>query len=78
MSAPIDTVVFTLLAFAGEEFATAGWLTQVIVTDVLVKYASGIVAALGVLALVRSAMPRAPLGGTGPPPVGSAPVDGGD
>src|SRR5690606_40235609 len=38
ISAPIDTVVFTLLAFVGEEFATAGWLTQVIVTDVLVKY----------------------------------------
>lgn|GEM_PF-269034 len=56
VSAPIDTVVFTLLAFWGEDFATPGWLTQVIVTDVLVKYASGLLAALGVLALVRSAL----------------------
>lgn len=59
VSAPIDTIVFTVLAFAGEAFATAGWMTQVIVTDVLVKYASGLLAALGVLALVRSALPRA-------------------
>jgi len=58
------TVVFTLLAFWGEDYATPRWLTQVIVTDVLVKYASGLLAALGVLALVRSALPapRAPLG----------------
>lgn len=64
ISAPIDTVVFTLLAFWGEDYATPRWLTQVIVTDVLVKYASGLLAALGVLALVRSALPapRAPLG----------------
>ena len=60
VSAPLDTVVFTLLAFWGEDFATPGWLTQVIVTDVLVKYASGLLAALGVLALVRSALPAAP------------------
>ncbi len=60
VSAPIDTVVFTLLAFWGEDFATPRWLTQVIVTDVLVKYASGLLAALGVLALVRSALPAGP------------------
>lgn len=58
VSAPIDTVVFTVLAFAGEQFATAGWMAQVIVTDVLVKYGSGLLAALGVLALVRSALPQ--------------------
>src|SRR5690606_34935830 len=38
VSAPLDTLIFTLLAFWGEDFATPAWLTQVIVTDVLVKY----------------------------------------
>ena len=57
VSAPLDTLIFTLLAFWGEDFATPAWLTQVIVTDVLVKYGSGIVAALGVLAVLRSALP---------------------
>ncbi len=57
VSAPLDTILFTLLAFWGEEFATAGWMTQVIVTDVLVKYASGILAALGMLALLRGILP---------------------
>lgn len=57
VSAPLDTILFTLLAFWGEEFATAGWMTQVIVTDVLVKYASGILAALGMLALLRGIFP---------------------
>ncbi len=57
VSAPLDTVLFTLLAFWGEEFATTGWMTQVIVTDVLVKYASGILAALGMLALLRGILP---------------------
>lgn len=49
VSAPIDTVLFTVLAFAGAPFATAGWMVQVIVTDVLVKYASGLATALALL-----------------------------
>lgn len=53
VSAPLDTLVFTVLAFAGAPFATAGWMTQVIVTDVIVKYGSGMLAALGVLAGAR-------------------------
>lgn len=57
VSAPLDTLLFTLLAFWGEEFATPGWLAQVIVTDVLVKYASGIAAALGMIALLRGMLP---------------------
>lgn len=57
VSAPLDTVIFTLLAFWGEEFATTAWLSQVIITDLLVKYASGIVAALGMIALVRGVFP---------------------
>lgn len=57
VSAPLDTLIFTLLAFWGEPFATPGWLGQVIVTDVLVKYGSGMLAALGILAVLRSALP---------------------
>ena len=57
VSAPLDTLIFTLLAFWGEEFATTAWLTQVIVTDVVVKYGSGMLAALGILAIVRSVIP---------------------
>lgn len=72
ISAPLDTIVFTLLAFWGETFATPLWLTQVIVTDVLVKYASGLLAALGVIALVRSALPSGPGAPPAPPPGGPA------
>jgi hypothetical protein len=49
VSAPLDTVLFTVLAFAGAPFATLAWMTQVIVTDVLVKYASGMATALALL-----------------------------
>jgi len=49
VSAPLDTVLFTVLAFAGAPFATLAWMTQVIVTDVLVKYASGLATALALL-----------------------------
>lgn len=59
VSAPLDTVLFTLLAFWGEPFATPAWMTQVIVTDVVVKYGSGFLAALGMIALLRSVWPGA-------------------
>jgi uncharacterized PurR-regulated membrane protein YhhQ (DUF165 family) len=49
VSAPLDTILFTVLAFAGAPFATAAWMTQVIVTDVIVKYASSLVAAVTLL-----------------------------
>jgi uncharacterized PurR-regulated membrane protein YhhQ (DUF165 family) len=49
VSAPLDTIIFTVLAFAGAPFATAAWMTQVIVTDVIVKYASSLVAAVALL-----------------------------
>lgn len=58
ISAPLDTLVFTVLAFAGASFATAGWMVQVIVTDVLVKYASGMLAAIGILAGGRAVRER--------------------
>jgi queuosine precursor transporter len=46
VAAPLDTIIFTTLAFAGEAFATAGWMLQVIVTDVIVKYSASLVAAI--------------------------------
>ena len=46
VSAPLDSTIFTVLAFLGEPFATANWIFRVIFTDVLVKYASSIVVAL--------------------------------
>lgn len=49
VSAPLDTILFTTLAFAGAPFATAAWMTQVIVTDVLVKYGASLVAAVTIL-----------------------------
>lgn len=49
VSAPLDTILFTVLAFAGAPFATLSWMLQVIVTDVIVKYASGFLTALTLL-----------------------------
>lgn len=66
VSAPLDTVLFTLLAFWGQPYATAGWMTQVIVTDVLVKYLAGMLAAFGMLALLRSVWPQARMGDVPP------------
>jgi uncharacterized PurR-regulated membrane protein YhhQ (DUF165 family) len=53
VSAPLDTLIFTTLAFWGESFATFGWMVQVIVTDVLVKYGASILVAAGFLARIR-------------------------
>jgi len=61
VSAPLDTILFTTLAFAGAPFATAAWMIQVIVTDVLVKYAASLVAAITVLS--RPAWVPRPRGG---------------
>ncbi|MEX2502769.1 MAG: VUT family protein [Trueperaceae bacterium] len=57
VSAPIDTIVFTVLAFYGAPWATAQWMLQVIVTDVFVKYGSSIVTGL---LLLRSRAARTP------------------
>ena len=61
VSAPLDTILFTTLAFVGAPFATVGWMTQVIVTDVLVKYAASLIAAVTVLS--RPAWVPRPPGG---------------
>ncbi len=59
VAAPLDTIVFTTLAFAGEPFATLRWMTQVIVTDVLVKYGASMVAAITILSRPEW-IPKAP------------------
>ena len=56
VSAPVDSALFTILAFAGEGFATAAWMTQVILSDVAVKYGSSLVVALR-LGRLRSTAP---------------------
>lgn len=61
ISAPLDTIVFTVLAFTGMGFATAQWMLQVIVTDVIVKYASGMLAAFGIVLTTRRREAEAPL-----------------
>jgi queuosine precursor transporter len=48
VSVPIDSTIFTVLAFLGEAFATPAWMTQVIITDILVKLVIGFIVALGV------------------------------
>lgn len=65
VSAPLDTIIFTVLAFWGESFASFQWMTQVIVTDVLVKYAASILVAFGVISWLRRASWTDPLAGDG-------------
>jgi queuosine precursor transporter len=59
VSAPLDTILFTTLAFAGAPFATAAWMTQVIVTDVFVKYGASLVAAITLMSRPEW-VPKAP------------------
>ncbi len=49
VSIPIDTIVFTVLAFYGEEWATAAWMREVILTDIVVKVIVGFLAAIRVM-----------------------------
>ncbi len=49
VSIPIDTVVFTVFAFAGEAFATPGWMLEVILTDIMVKLVVGTLAAVRIM-----------------------------
>jgi queuosine precursor transporter len=72
VAAPLDTIIFTTLAFAGEAFATTMWMIQVIVTDVIVKYTASLVAAVTIMSRPEW-LPRVP--GEGSP---SAPAVGGD
>ncbi len=58
VSAPMDTLIFTLLAFVGQPFATLHWLLQVIATDIVVKYASSMAAAARMLRLPTDLLRR--------------------
>ena len=51
VSIPLDTVIFTVFAFYGEAWATGAWMTEVIITDIVVKLIVGFIAALGVTKL---------------------------
>jgi len=46
VSIPIDTIIFTFFAFYGEPWATPGWMTEVMVTDIVVKLIVGFLAAI--------------------------------
>ena len=46
VSIPIDTVLFTVLAFYGAEWATPSWMSEVIITDIVVKLIVGFLAAV--------------------------------
>ncbi len=48
VSIPIDSTIFTVLAFVGEAFATPTWMVQVIISDIIVKLIIGFIVALGV------------------------------
>jgi queuosine precursor transporter len=48
VSIPVDSTIFTVLAFVGEAFATPAWMVQVIITDIIVKLMIGFIVALGV------------------------------
>ena len=48
VSAPLDTILFTVLAFYGEAWATPLWMARVITTDVALKFAVGLLAAVGI------------------------------
>jgi uncharacterized PurR-regulated membrane protein YhhQ (DUF165 family) len=51
VSVPVDTIVFTTLAFAGKPFATLPWMVEVIVTDIALKLIIGFLTAFGLLAM---------------------------
>ena len=46
VSIPIDTIVFTVLAFYGEAWASAAWMREVILTDIVLKLIVGFLAAI--------------------------------
>ncbi len=71
VAAPIDTIIFTTLAFAGEAWATTMWMTQVIVTDVIVKYTASLVAAVTIMSRPEW-LPRVPGESGAPAPAPAA------
>ncbi len=51
ISIPIDTIIFTVFAFYGQDFANFAWMREVIVTDIIVKAVVAFVVALGLINL---------------------------
>ncbi len=49
VSVPVDSIIFTVFAFWGAEFASAQWMTEVILTDVVVKFAIGLLVAIQIV-----------------------------
>jgi len=47
VSIPIDTIVFTVFAFYGEEFASFAWMSEVIITDIILKVVVASLVAFG-------------------------------
>ncbi len=44
VSAPLDTILFTVFAFWGFDWVTRQWMTEVIVTDIIVKFVVAMIA----------------------------------
>lgn len=50
-SVPVDSFIFTVFAFWGEAFATPTWMTEVILTDIVIKFLIGLIVAVQVFKL---------------------------
>lgn len=51
VSIPIDTIIFTVFAFYGQDFASFAWMREVIITDIIVKAIVALIVALGLINL---------------------------
>jgi len=59
VSIPIDTIIFTVFAFYGQDFATFAWMREVIITDIIVKALVALIVALGLIN-IRTKLPSKP------------------
>ncbi len=53
-SVPVDSIIFTVFAFWGADFATPQWMTEVILTDIIVKFLIGLVVAIQVFRMTKN------------------------
>ena len=61
VSIPIDTIVFTVFAFYGQDFASFAWMREVIITDIIVKTIVALIVALGLINLKSKFQTKASL-----------------
>ena len=54
VSAPLDTILFTVFAFMGMDWVTRQWMTEVIVTDIVVKIVVATIALIPFFGFVRN------------------------